>query len=192
MSDNATATAQTCFHQLRKIQHIRKFLSLPALKSITQSLVISRLDYCNALYAGAPDYIIKGLQHIQNMAARVITWGGRTDDAKLIRHQLHWLPVKERVQFKVLFLKYKSLNDLAPDYIHDLLTVYNPRWSLQSKAHSRLVVPKYTNSYGKRFPYAAPVSWNSLPENIKRTNSFDSFKNLLKHILIYHANVHMV
>ena len=41
MSDHATTTAQTCFHQLRKIQHIRKFLSLPALKSITQSLVIS-------------------------------------------------------------------------------------------------------------------------------------------------------
>ena len=96
-------------------------LSLSALKSITQSLVISRLDYCNALYAGAPDYIIKRLQHVQNMAARVITWERRSDDAELIR------PVRGRVQFKVLLLTYKSLNDLAPDYIRDLLTVYNPR-----------------------------------------------------------------
>ena len=60
--------------------------------------------------------------------------------------------------------------------------MYNPRRSLQSEAHSRLVVLKYTNNYGKRFPYAAPVSWNGHPENIKRTDSVDSFKNLLKHI----------
>ena len=164
----------------------------PALKSITQSLVISRLDYCNALYAGAPDYIIKRFQRVKNMAARVITWERRSDDAELIRHQLHWLPAKERVQFKVLLLTYKSLNDLAPDYICDLLTVYNPRRSLRSEAPSRLVVPKYTNNYGKRFPYATPVSWNGLPENIKRANTVDSFKKLVKTHLFCRAYVHIV
>ena len=128
----------------------------------------------------SPDYNIKKLQRVQNMTARVISGQRKSDDVELTRYNLHWLPVKERVDFKVLLLTYKALNGLAPVYIRDLLNVYNPSRSLRSEVKSRLVIPKVEKKYGECFSYKAPVLWNKLPEQIKSAVSVVSFKSQLK------------
>ena len=189
MKDNVNITAQTCYYQLRKINLIRQFLSQPALKTIIQSLVISRMDYCNVLLAGADKCVTNKLQSVQNMAARVITGQKKSDDVEYTLYELHWLPVRKRVEFKVLLLTYKALNDLAPQYLRDLLPDYTPGRPLRSQSLSLLNIPKYNTKYGKRFTYTAPDLWNKLPGNVKYADSVMSFKGLLKTHLFRSAYV---
>ena len=83
--------------QLRQIGHIRKYLTTDATKSLVNSLVISRLDYCNALLNGVPKTILGRFQTFQNTAARIIT---RTSRYEHITPVLHWIPVYHREEFK--------------------------------------------------------------------------------------------
>ena len=86
-----------------------------------------------------------------------------------ILQQLHWLPVKFRIDFKILMLTYKALNNQAPDYISELLTLYMPSRALRSFCQMLLVVAKTkTKLYGDRsFAASAPRLWNPLPVYIK-------------------------
>ena len=73
MDTQADYIVRICNYQLRKINRIKRYLTPAALKTLVQSLVISRLDYGNAMFAGAQNYIIEKLQRVQNTAARVIS-----------------------------------------------------------------------------------------------------------------------
>ena len=87
---------------------------------------------------------------------------------------LHWLPVEQRIVFKILLLIFKSLNDLSPCYIRDLLQTHMPSRKFQSP-RSRL------KFYGDRaFSVCAPKLWNNLPEHIKCCLNLTSSKRNLK------------
>lgn len=75
----------------------------------------------NALLAGASTFILNKLQWVQNSAARILTRTRHRNHIKPILETLHWLPVKFRVDFKILMLTYKALNGLAPQYLSELL-----------------------------------------------------------------------
>ncbi len=78
------------------------------------------------------------------------------------------LPIKFRISYKILLLAYKALNDLAPAYLTNLLSRYNPTHSLRSQNSGLLVVPRIAKSTkgGRTFSYLAPKLWNSLPDNV--------------------------
>ena len=97
---------------------------------LVHSLVTSRLDYCNCLYAGVPFYLLERLHKIQNKAARLVLRKDRKHDSKELLRLLHWLPVQKRVVFKIACLVFKSLNNLSPSYIQDLIEIYKglPAW----------------------------------------------------------------
>ncbi len=80
-------------------------------------LLTSRLDYCNALLAGCPASSINKLQVVQNVVARVLTRSRKYDHITPILQSLHWLPIKFRISYKILFLAYKALNGLAAAYL---------------------------------------------------------------------------
>ncbi len=128
----------------------------------------SRLDYCNALLGGCPASSINKLQIVQNAAARVLTRSRKYDHITQILQSLHWLPIKFRINYKILLLAYKALNYLAPAYLTNLLSRYNPTRSLRSQNSGLLVVPRIAKSTkgGRTFSYLAPKLWNSLPDNI--------------------------
>ena len=86
-----------------------------AAEQIIHAFVTSRLDNGNALFYGLPQNQISRLQHIQNTAARVV-----------ILKELHWLPVSQRIVFKLILIVHKSVNNIAPIYISELLKVYTP------------------------------------------------------------------
>jgi hypothetical protein len=110
-----------CNFHLRRISSIRDHLTTAACKSVVVSLVLSSLDYCNALLAGLPVSQLARLQRIQNWAARLVTKTHKYDHITPVLRELHWLPVSERITFKLLVYVYKALNGLAPQYITTLL-----------------------------------------------------------------------
>ena len=131
---------------------------------------------------GIPQAEIKKLQAIQNCAARLVTRTKKYDHITPILKRLHWLPVKWRLQYKVLLLTYKALNGKAPSYISELLTAYSPKEGLRSSEQKLLAIPRTKlKTYGPRsFSVAAPSLWNSLPLSLRDPMSLDSFKVKLK------------
>ena len=132
----------SCFAQLRQLKKIRSFLSSADLEKLTHAFISSRLDYSNALYSGISRRNIQRLQLIQNAAARFLTCTKRCDHITPILAALHWLPVSFRIDFKILLFVFKALNGLAPAYICDLLTPYEPDHHLRSSSRALLKVPK--------------------------------------------------
>ena len=183
MEQHIKSVCRSCYGQIRQIGHIRKFLTCDATKMLVNSLVTSRMDYCNGLLYGVPMTTLKKLQTVQNTAARLISKTARHDHISPVLKDLHWLPVQQRIQFKILTLTFKALHNLAPEYIKNLLQVYKPGRNLRSQSSSiRLVLPKSrTMTYGDRcFASAAPKLWNELPSKIRDCETLDSFKRSLK------------
>ncbi|XDV36628.1 hypothetical protein PO909_006374 [Leuciscus waleckii] len=131
-TDHITKTARSCRFALHNIRKIRPFLTEHATQLIVQALVISRLDYCNALLAGLPSCATKPLQMIQNAAARLVFNEPKRAHVTPLFISLHWLPLAARIKFKALTLAYRSVTGSAPSYFHSLLQVYIPTRSLRS------------------------------------------------------------
>ena len=167
---------------IRNIGKIRKYIGKPEAERLIHAFVSSKLDYCNSILYGLHDYQLKKLQRIQNTAARVVTKSKIKDHIRPVLKDLHWLPVKERITYKILLTVFKALNGLAPIYISDLLNEYKPARSLRSSSRKLLSVPRTkTTTYGDpSFSVAGPTLWNSLPDEMKRMNSIDQFKTSLK------------
>jgi hypothetical protein len=183
MEDHVNSVCRSCYAHLRQIGRIRKYLTIDASKQLVTSLVISRLDYCNALLYGVPQTLINKLQIVQNTAARIISRTSRYDHITPVLKELHWLPVQYRIQFKILTHTYKALNGKSPEYMEEMLCVYKPRRNLRSQNKAlTLVIPKSkTVTYGdRRFEYAAPKLWNDLPSGVRDSSSLCSFKRALK------------
>ena len=90
-----------------------------------RSLVLSRLDYGNSLLGGISSSSVKRLQKLQNRAARLVFGvNRRTSASPLLRH-LHWLPVQQRIDFKILLHVYKCVNSLGPQYVSDTVSLYH-------------------------------------------------------------------
>ena len=115
-----------CLFSYFHIRSIRKLLSDDSAASLIYSFVTSRLDNGNCLLNGISDALLKKLQLVQNTAARVLTKTRKYDHITPVLKDLHWLPVRERIQYKILLLTWKSLHDLAPPYLKDLLIPYTP------------------------------------------------------------------
>ena len=125
------------------------------------------------------------VQRVQNAAARLVTMASKSDHITPILFKLHWLPVRERITFKLLLITFKALHGQAPSYISELLNIYQPSRSLRSSALKYLSVPKCnTVSYGHRaFSVSSAKLWNSLPYYLRFTENINTFKTSLKTFL---------
>ncbi len=106
-SDHIAKTVRSCRFAL---YNIRPVLSEHASQLLAQALVLSRLDYCNALLAGLPASSIKPLQLIQNAASRLIFNELKRTHITPLFINLHWLPIAARIKFKALMFAYKTLH----------------------------------------------------------------------------------
>ncbi len=111
---------KTAFFQLRNIAKLRNMLSVSDAEKLVHAFMTSRLDYYNALLGGCPASSINKIQIVQNAAARVLTRSRKYDHIT-------------RISYKILLLAYKAQNDLAPAYLTNLLSRYNPTRSLGHK-----------------------------------------------------------
>ena len=174
---------KTAFFHLKNIARLRPSLTPSAAETLIHAFISSRLDYCNSILHGTTAKTLNKLQYIQNSAARLLTSTRSRDHITPVLRDLHWLPVKYRIEFKLLLTTYKSLNNLAPSYLSALLIPHAPSRSLRSSDAGLLVVPRKIRlkTWGDRaFSVAAPTLWNTLPKHIRDAPSLSAFKTALK------------
>ena len=170
---------------------IHKVLDDDTSATLVHGLVTSRLDNGNSLLYGITERQLNKLHLAQNAAARMLTRTRKFDHISPVLQRLHWLPVRYRIQFKLLLLTWKALHDMAPSYICELINLHVPSRQLRSSNKRLLNVPRTFSSHGDRaFCSSAPKLWNSLPADLRLCDSLDMFKKTLKTHLFKTAFVH--
>ena len=101
------------FITIRKIAKIRHQIDKETTKILMQTLVLSKLDYCNSLLIGVNEYNLNKLQRIQNMACRVINNLKKHNSITSHLQDLHWLKVREQINYKILMMVFKCRHKLA-------------------------------------------------------------------------------
>ena len=189
MKKHISSVCSKAFLQLRNLYSIRRYLTPSATETLVHAFISSRLDYCNSLLLGLPDCDINKLQRVQNSAARLVTRTQKFNHITPVLVQLHWLPVRQRITFKVLLMAFKALNGLAPSYMCNMLEWYAPARSLRSSDSRLLVVPKskLVSAGDRAFSVTAPKLWNKLPCDVRNLTNVDSFKTALKTYLFREA-----
>ena len=191
MAKNVSRVCQMAYCQLRSIARIRRSITTTACRTIVHALVMSRLDYCNAVLYGLPDAQLQKLQLVQNAAARLVTGTHRREHITPVLFALHWLPIRQRIQFKLLLLVYRCIHHLAPAYLMDLVVPYVPARSLRSAEQNLLTIKRYNlERFGRRsLSVAGPSLWNALPSAIRNSIYLSAFRSSLKTHLFREAFV---
>jgi hypothetical protein len=179
---------------LRNIKALRKHLTIDSCKTLVQALVISHLDYGNAILADLPDSTIKPAQRIQNHAAKIILGRCRVDSSTDALRELHWLPIRLRCRFKLLLMVFKCLHNQAPEYLSNLLIIQQPSTRTTRSSCSaglKLIVPRTCRSTfaSRSFAVAGPFHWNQLPAHLRTCTNTTTFrKNLKTHLFSQYFN----
>ena len=182
MHQHVSKVCRTAYFHLHNIARIRNYLNHRAACTLIHAFITSHIDYCNSLLYGIPSYLLNKLQRVQNSAARLVLHLRKYEHITPALVQLHWLPVKFRINFKVLLTVSKVLNGKAPKYIEEMITVNtNARYNLRSADNFMLKVPSYKCKTfgGHAFPVYAPRLWNTLPLELRLVGNINLFKQKL-------------
>jgi hypothetical protein len=190
MDAHVAKVCKTASYSLWRISKLRNILDQSSTEKLIHAFVTSRIDYCNSVFFGLYDYQFRKLQHIQNSAARLVTRRKleRHIDMTPILRELHWLPVKARVEFKNLCIIFNLIRcgESAPFYLKELIQVHQPtdrntRSCMSINLVQRNFKPKPSRTYGDRaFSVYAPILWNGLPPSLRNMTTFAPFKSALK------------
>ena len=142
-------------------------------------IISSRLDYCNSLLYGSSQANIHKLQRVQNVIAKLVcASNARSSDAL---YSLHWLPINQRIKFKLASLTFKLLQHQSPSYLASLIIPYMPSRALRSQGQQLLAKPHVKTAIGSRaLRVVAPAVWNSLSLHVRQSPSIGSFKRNLE------------
>ena len=181
-----TTVIRSCNHHLRALSHIRQFLTNNMASTLARCLVLSKLDYCNSHLYNITKHQQERLQRIMNKAAR-ISLNINTPhhylhhSSKNYFSQPHWLPVYNRIIFKIALITYKTYTTSIPGYLSNLIQNRpNPRL-LRSSSATLLIKNSTTNKISERgFRHASPAVWNFLPPYIRNSPLLATFKSHLK------------
>ena len=172
MTAHVSRTCRTAYAQLRCIAQIRSALTLRACKTLVHALVTSRLDFGNAALYGITGTLLYRLEMVQRSAARAILRLHRRDQHSMTEalRELHWLPVTQRIDFKLLTFMHSAVHANIPRYLADRITPYVPHRSLRSADQALACVPRVNlKCFGRRaFSCAGPALWNSLPFYLRK------------------------
>ena len=178
-------TCKAVHYHTRALHHIRDSLPDDAAGTVACAIVSSRLDYCNSLLAGMTATNFHKLQLAQNYVARVVGRIRKFEHITPTMKKLNWLPVRQRVSYKVALLVFKIRQSGQPPYLSSLICDKPDSHALRSSDKYLLNVPYRRLVTGQRaFSWTAPTIWNNLPLSIRSRNpssySIVDFKEELK------------
>jgi hypothetical protein len=175
---------KSCYFHIRALRHVRDSLPDDVATTVAASIVTSRLDYCNGLYAGMSSNNFNKLQRVQNTLARVVLNRRKFDHITPSLAELHWLPVRQRTTFKIATLTYKLLHSSQPHYLSNSLRLYQPQRNLRSSNQNLLTVTRSrTVTASRGFKHSSVSVWNSLPSDIRNSETLLCFRRQLKTFL---------
>ena len=178
---------KTTGYHLRNIAFIKKYLDEDSVKKLVINSVITRVDYCNSVYYKLPKFQLKKLQGILNRSARLIKGISSRERITPVLIELHWLPIKARIIFKLCVLTHQALVTGCPPYIREMLQVMQPLDGVNTRRATSgitLFEPRCSLCIGSRsFKFAAPRVYNSLPQHIREIEDIRRFKMKLKTFL---------
>ena len=165
---------RACYYHLKDLRRIRKFLSVETAALLANSMISSRLDYCNILLYGISKY---KLQKIQNALCKIVFRLDRTSHVTPFLQKLHWLPITYRILFKYNLITFKAINFSQPTYLSSLIKTSCLKrgncFSLSSVSHKKAI--------GRRgFAMASPIEWNRLPQSLRSQQTITGFCSQLK------------
>ena len=156
---------------------------------LVTSLVLSRLDYCNAVLAGLPRSTISPMQRVQNATVRHVARLGPRDYVIPTLKNRHWLPIEQRILFKLCLLMHQVHTGQAPSHLRSCVTAsadMTSRPRLRSASSQRYERTRL--KFGERsFSSAGPRAWNSLPSSLHELTDTGTFKRHLKTFLFQQA-----
>ena len=189
LNNHISSITKSCFFHIRDLARIRSCISRNVAIAIANSLVQSRLDYCNSLYFGLPKSSIHRLQKVQNCLARVVSRSTRFTHITPVLKSLHWLPIHFRINFKICLITHRVLSFNQPPYLSQFLSTRSNSHSVRSTSFKPLIIPSFRKqSAGYRsFAFAAPHLWNNIPNSVRSASSYLSFCRNLKTYLFNQA-----
>ena len=116
MESHITSICKSAYFMIYNLRRIRKYFDQDTMKTIIHACVTSKLDDCNGLLYGLADSQISKLQRVQNTCARLIYALPKFSSVTPLLRELHWLPVRQRITFKILMIVHKALNGQATKY----------------------------------------------------------------------------
>ena len=184
MSDHVQQKCRKASSQLYVLRRIRPALDRRATEMLVHSMVTSHIDYCNSLLYGMPDNTLRPLQYVLNMCARLVFCLGKFEHITVHLKDLHWLPVRQRVNFKIVLLTFKCVKNYpSPNYLRELISMSTPTtYDLRNNRELSIEPCKFNCSTfgGRAFGHAASNLWNSLPLKLRECDNVQTFKTLLK------------
>ena len=188
LDNHISSIIKSCFVQLRDFHCIRPLISKTAAITLAESFIHSRLDYCNSLFYGLPNYSVHRLQNVQNTAARIVTRSVRSSHITPVLKSLHLLPVNYRINFKICCITHRALSLHEPHYLSSLFSLRSNSHSLRFSSFSPLYYyhTSIKKSHGFR-SFSLPQLWNHLPNNIRTSPTHMSLRKNLKTYLFNQA-----
>ena len=118
MAEHVNNITNSCFYQLRQLCSVHRSFSNDTTKLVVHALILSRVDYCNSLLFFVSPHVLHFLQAVMNAAACLITGPGCFNHiTPTLRDELHWLPVRQQIGYKLALLVHKCLHVNAPSYL---------------------------------------------------------------------------
>jgi len=187
MRKMANNCISNCYFNLKKLGGIKRCLSVEIRLTLVKSYVISRLDYCNALYANLPKVHLRKLQSVLNACIRFIYNLPVGSCVESFSKLAHILPVESRILYKLCTIVFKILNGTAPHYLQNKVSFRIPPdtgINLRSTLNTMMLeIPRFENTCAFKMAKA----WNNLPFSIRNCHSLSKFKSDLKtHLFSYH------
>ena len=165
MKQHVNRIAATCFFHLHHLRQIRRHIGRDLTVHLIIAFIMTRFDYCNSVLAGLSQTTLAPLQHVQNAAVRLVLALRGCEDVTPFLIQLHWLPVRWRIYFKLCTIMHTVHTGRCPAYLKEIVHTVNSTTvhpGLRSAVSTDYVVPRLCMKFCKRSFYAGPVAWNSV------------------------------
>ena len=155
---------------------------------VASAIFGSRLDYCNALLVGISEANLDKPQHAQNTLTRIVTGTCRRDHISPVLADVHWLPIRARITYKIATLVFKMPELKQPMYLAELIEDYKPARDLRSTSRLLLKEPCVKTTTGQRsFHFEAAKIWNGLTDHIRSFEYVqEALENSFAHTVILH------